>query len=106
MSESRREKIEAMLVGEPNDAFLRYALALELEKEGAHDRSAELLNGLMADKPPHVPSFLMAAQHLAGRDEIEQAREVLRNGIDAARQQGEDHAAAEMSDLLASLGSL
>ncbi len=39
---TRREKIEAMLVDEPNDTFLRYSLALELDKEGASERSIGL----------------------------------------------------------------
>jgi hypothetical protein len=34
---SRREKIEAMLAEEPQDVFLRYSLAMELDKEGDHD---------------------------------------------------------------------
>ena len=33
---SRREKIEAMLADEPGDSFLRYSLAMELDKEAAH----------------------------------------------------------------------
>ncbi len=103
---TRREKIEAMLVDEPDDPFLRYALALELEKAGDHERSLELLRGLMTGTPPHIPSFLMAGQHLAGRDLIQEAREVLRTGIEEARRQGEQHAAGEMGDLLASLGDL
>jgi hypothetical protein len=103
---TRREKIEAMLAQEPEDRFLRYALALELEKEGAHDRSLGLFAALMASDPPHVPSFLMAGQHLAARNEIDEARRVLREGIDAARKQGETHAAGEMADFLAGLGDL
>jgi predicted Zn-dependent protease len=102
----RRQKIEAMLADEPEDPFLRYALALELEKEGEHDRSLDLLRGLMANSPPHVPSFLMAGQQLAGQDRLDEAREALRTGIEAARQQGEQHAAGEMGELLASLGEL
>ena len=31
---SRREKIEAMLAEDPGDTFLRYSLAMELDKEG------------------------------------------------------------------------
>ena len=34
---TRREKIEAMLADDPRDVFLRYSLAMELDKEGAHD---------------------------------------------------------------------
>ena len=104
--EDRRQKIEAMLANEPDDAFLRYALALELQKAGEHDRSLELWRGLMSEDPPHVPSFLMAGQHLAGQDRWEEAREVLRAGIEAARQQADHHAAGEMGDLLATLGEL
>jgi len=69
-SPTRREKFEAMLATEPQDQFLRYALAMEYEKEGEHERSLEFLRGLMADDPPHVPSFFMAGQHLTKQDRI------------------------------------
>ena len=103
---SRRSKIETMLEKEPGDAFLTYALALELEKEGEHTRSLELLQSLMSGTPPHVPSFLMAGQHLAAQNHLDEARAVLRTGIETARKQGEEHAAGEMGELLASLGEL
>lgn len=103
---TRREKFEAMLANEPQDQFLRYALAMEYEKEGQHERSLEFLRGLMADKPPHVPSFFMAGQHLTKQDRTDEAREVLRVGIEQARQQGNAHAAGEMSEFLAGLGAL
>ena len=34
MTQSRRQKIEAMLQDEPDDVFLRYSLALRMEAEG------------------------------------------------------------------------
>lgn len=103
---TRREKIEAMLADEPDDQFLRYALAMELEKAGEHEQSLEYLRGLMSDDPPHVPSFFMAGQHLTKQDRIDEARAVLRAGIEQARQQGDAHAAGEMSEFLAGLGQL
>jgi hypothetical protein len=103
---SRREKIEAMLKLEPQDQFLRYGLANEFRSEGRLDESLDTYRGLMADPEPHVPSFLMAAQLLVERDEIAEARAALRIGIEVARQQGAAHAAGEMGELLASLGSL
>ena len=102
---SRREKIEAMLVDEPHDTFLRYSLALELEKEGNHDDSLSQLIDLTRDDPPYVPAFFMAGQQLAKLGRTDDARAVLRDGIDQARQQGDAHAAGEMSEYLASLGS-
>jgi tetratricopeptide (TPR) repeat protein len=102
---TRREKIVAMLTKDPQDQFLRYQLAMELEKLEEHEESLALFRGLMQDAQPHVPSFLMAAQYLTKLDRIEEARSVLRQGIEQARNQGNSHAAGEMGELLASLGS-
>jgi thioredoxin-like negative regulator of GroEL len=104
MSPSRREKIEALLAEEPGDVFLRYSLALELEGEGRWEEGLEILEDLARGTPPYVPAFHMAARHLVARGRIEEARRALREGIDAARAQGEAHAAGEMSELLMSLG--
>ena len=61
---NRREKIEAMLADDPADPFLRYSLALELEKDGEHEASLNHLAGLQQDAAPYVPAFFMAAQQL------------------------------------------
>jgi hypothetical protein len=105
MSPTRRQRIEAMLVDEPEDAFLRYSLALELDKEGEHERSLGELGSLRSQQPPYVPAFFMAAQQLSRLARIEEARAVLRDGIAAARSAGDAHAAGEMSEFLAGLGN-
>ncbi len=103
---SRRERIEAMLADEPQDTFLRYSLALELGKEGNHDRSLDLLRTLQADSPPYVPAFFMAGQQFAKLECYNDARSVLRDGIEQARQQSDAHAASEMSEFLQNLGDM
>ena len=105
MPQTRREKIEAMLADEPGDTFLRYSLALELEKEGLHEQSLERLRSLMQEAQPYVPAFFMAAQQLAAHNQAAAARGVLRDGIEHARRAGDAHAAGEMAEFLASLGS-
>ena len=102
---TRREKIEAMLADEPRDVFLRYSLAMELDKEGDHDGSLSRLGELTRDDPPYVPAFFMAAQQLARLERVAEARTFLREGIEVARRQGNAHAAGEMSEFLASLGA-
>jgi thioredoxin-like negative regulator of GroEL len=101
---SRREKLEALLVDDPDDVFLRYGLALELEKEGDHETSLLRLGELQARKPPYVPAFFMAAQQLVRLERVDEARATLRDGIEQARTQGDAHAAGEMSEFLAGLG--
>ncbi|PAY19768.1 hypothetical protein CKO51_09505 [Rhodopirellula sp. SM50] len=103
---SRKEKILAMLQEDPTDTFLRYSLAMELRTEGDHSSSLEKLDELARETPPYVPAFFMAAQQLVDLGRVDEARTRLRNGIDQARAQGDGHAAAEMSELLATLGEL
>ena len=70
---TRREKIEAMLVDDPTDTFLRYSLAMELDKEGENDSSLEKLRELTQDETPYIPAFFMGGQQLAplgSRDRI------------------------------------
>lgn len=104
-SMSRKERILAMLAEEPKDAFLRYSLAMELRKEGENDESVRMLKELAYDPTDkYVAAYFMAAQQLAELDSVEDARTLLRDGIEEARRQNNLHAAAEMSELLAELG--
>ncbi len=103
---TRLEKIQAMLVDDPHDVFLRYSLAMELAKAGRNDESLENLASLTRESPPYVPAFFMSAQQLAAAERYEEARSFLRDGIDTARAQGDLHAAGEMSQFLASLGTM
>jgi hypothetical protein len=103
---SRREKIEAMLAEDPGDTFLRYSLAMELDKEGEHDASLAMFAELTRDDPPYVPAFFMAGQELVRLGRVAEARTILENGIGAARVQGDTHATGEMSEFLASLGTI
>lgn len=105
MSGSRREKIERMLADDPDDVFLRYSLALELEGEGQWEAGLSILEDLARLPTPYVPALHMAARHLVKRERIAEARRALREGIEAARTQGQTHAAAEMAELLQSLGA-
>jgi len=99
----RREQLEAMLADTPEDTFLRYALAMELENEDENERSLELHQGLIADDPPYVPSFFMSGQQLANLDRIDEAKQILEKGIEQANMQNNLHAAGEMRQFLDSL---
>ena len=98
---SRLEQLREMLVNEPDDAFLNYALALELDKVERHDESLELFEKLVKCDPPYVPAFFMAGQMLARLDRHAEAEKFLTQGIEEARRQGNSHAAGEMTEFLA-----
>ena len=102
---SRLEKLQSMLADDPQDSMLRYMVALELEKEGNNAQSLELLQGLMSDATPYVPAFVMAGQQLTGLGRADEARMTFREGIEQARQQGDEHAAGEMNQFLLEIPS-
>ena len=104
MSGSRMEKLESMLVEDPEDQLLKYMLALELDKASDHERSLGLLAELMAGEPPYVPAFLMAGQQQVTIGQQDAARSSWKAGIEAARNQNDDHAAGEMTQFLQELG--
>ena len=103
---SRLERLRAMLAEDPQDVFLRYAMGMELKGLDERAASVEIFRSLMRETRPHVPSFFMAGQVLVAGGDIDEARTVLRDGIEEARRQNELHAAGEMSEFLASLGAL
>ncbi|MEX0794840.1 MAG: tetratricopeptide repeat protein [Pirellulaceae bacterium] len=105
MTQSRKEQLQALLAADPDDAFLRYGLAMEFRKEQAYDQARPLFEQLRTKRPPYVPAFFMLGQMLVEMGEVEEARTALRKGIDTARAQGDTHAAGEMSELLMALGS-
>ena len=101
---ARRQQIETMLQAEPTDRFLRYCLAVEMNADGDSEGALAQYEQLCREQPPHVAAFFRRGQLLVELDRIEEARTVLREGIETARTEGDLHAAGEMSELLADLG--
>jgi hypothetical protein len=98
-------QIEAMLADDPDDAFLRYGLAMEHASAGDDAACAAVLRDLIARtaSAPYIPAYLQAGQALVRCDRIAEACDVLRAGIVAAQSSGDGHAQGEMQGLLDSI---
>lgn len=101
----RMEQIEALLAEDPDDAFLRYGLAMEYAGQGDDAAAVDVLRELIARKAddPYVPAFLQAGQALIRLGREPEAAAVLRQGIEAARAAGDLHALGEMQGFLATI---
>jgi thioredoxin-like negative regulator of GroEL len=95
-------QIEALLADDPADVFLRYGLAMEYVSAGDDATAADHLVRL-ATEAGYVAAFLQAGQVLARLNRVDEACDVLRRGVAAAREQRDTHAEGEMAALLASL---
>jgi predicted Zn-dependent protease len=100
---SRRQKLEEMLAVDPNDPFLHYALALELVKLGERIAGLKRLSEMSVQFPDHVPALFRRGQLLAEDGDAAAARDVLNQGIRVALRVGDEHAVAEMRELLETL---
>lgn len=106
MASDRRQKIESMLQDDPDDIFLRYALAMELRNAAEWEQCQTCLTALTKLDTPYVPAFFMLGKVHAECQQFAEARSALRAGIEQARAQSDFHAAAEMSEFLGELGAV
>lgn len=100
----RLKQLEEMLAQESDDAFTRYALALELRKLGRINESLDQFEQVIGQHPDYVPAYFMIGQLLADEGRTEDAKQRLREGIAMAQRAGDAHAQGEMQDYLDDLG--
>jgi predicted Zn-dependent protease len=92
--------LNEILSQDPNDAFARYGLAMEYSKLGEVDRALEEFGKLLSVHPDYTAGYFMAAQALAGANRVDEAKQMLMDGIASARRTGNSHAQSEMTALL------
>lgn len=101
---SRRQRLEEMLAEDPNDAFLRYGLAMDYASGGDDEAAAQCFAELLRLSPDYVPAYLQSGQVLVRLGRDEEARGVYRAGVVVAGRAGDAHAAGELQGFLDMLG--
>ena len=96
MMSSRLERLKELLKQSPGDAFIRFAIAKELEKSGKLNEAVEMLRSVVSDSPEYVGAYYHLAALLARCDDVKEALKIYDKGIAVAREQGDDHALAEL----------
>jgi len=100
----RMEALKNILAQNPGDALARYGLAMEYIKIADYEQAVEAFRGLLASDPHHLYAYFHAGQTLEKLDRAGQAREMYRQGIEAAGRQGNSHARDELQAALEQLG--
>ncbi|MCU0454475.1 MAG: tetratricopeptide repeat protein [Bacteroidetes bacterium] len=105
MKHRRIEQLKAFIEQDPNDPFPRYALALELDAGGDTAGAISLLEDLLSRAPRYVATYQQLGTLYQKEGATAKAKAILRAGITTARQEGDLHAAGEMTEALDELGS-
>jgi tetratricopeptide (TPR) repeat protein len=103
VSAERLAQLQELLQEEPGDAFLLYAIALELNRLGRSEEAIAELQQLLADRPEHVPSYYQLAMLLGEMSRTAEAIAVCEAGALRCIVSGDRKARAELLSLKAVL---
>lgn len=98
MSQERLKQLQNLLEDSPNDSFLLYAIAKELENL---ERTNEALQGyqqLTELHPDYVGTYYHYAKLLEEQEDMDKALAVYDKGMLIARKLGDQHAFGELSN--------
>ena len=93
---TRAERIKEMLAANPNDSFLKHALALEYIKIEEDERARELFQNLLKNDENYIGSYYHLAKLLERNNKIEDAKEVYEQGMLKAKECGDMHTYNEL----------
>jgi Tfp pilus assembly protein PilF len=92
----RIETIKEFLKSNPNDNFLRHALALEYIKIGDEEGARKLFEAILHESPDYVGSYYHLAKLLEQLKDIEAAIKWYEKGMEVAKQLKDQHAYNEL----------
>jgi len=103
MDHERVQFLRNSISANPGDTFPRYALALELARDGQSGEAWEHFRYLLDHHPDYAPTYYQAGNLLANQGRSEEARSVFLRGIEVTRRLGQKHAEGELRAALEAL---
>lgn len=98
--EERLASLLELLSDDPQSAFLRYGVAMQLKGLGRGAEALSEFERLAREAADYVPAYYHHASLLGELGREEEALVVAREGVERAGAAGNSHAAAELRDLI------
>jgi tetratricopeptide (TPR) repeat protein len=99
----RLESLLSLAKEDPDNAFIRYGLAMEFTKLDRIEEALQTFRELVRQNPLYVAAYYQLGTLLAKRGEIEEARRIYSVGIEVASQKSDWHAKSELETALGCL---
>jgi tetratricopeptide (TPR) repeat protein len=100
----RVEQLRKFIEAQPQEAFPRYALALELKGRGDNAAAVAELQTLVGQAPDYLAAYLQLGMLLQALGRPGEAREAFTRGQELARRKGDGHTLSELTSALEALG--
>lgn len=103
MENERLKKLFQFLEKDPDDAFTRYAIALEFQKTNQTDIAIGYFMELAEKVPSYIGTYYQLGHCFEKMGQPEKATEIYKRGIEQARKQNNQHTLAELQNALMKL---
>lgn len=100
MQTDRLQALQAFHEEDPDDAFVRFALAQEYLKRGDIEEALRFFEGLVSGDPEYVGTWYHLGNLYRKLGRTEDAIRTCKQGIAVAGRQRDAHAEAELRDIL------
>lgn len=102
-SNDRLSQLRNLLDKDPNDAFCMYGIAMEHAKKGHHEKAIAWFTRTLETDPAYCYAWYHKAKCQESAGDSAGAAQTLHEGIEHAKEYGDNHAADEMGELLESM---
>ena len=101
---ARLEILRSLVAQGAADPFAHYGLAMELRTQGQWQEAWQVFQTLLQSHPDYLAAYAPAADALVSLGRNEEARALLRQGIDRCERKGQAHARDQLQAALAAVG--
>ena len=96
MQKNRKQQLLEFLESEPNDTFLKYALALEYIKEENYEQAKTALNEVLTLDKTYLAAYYQLGKIYEKHQNNNKAVEIYAEGMKQAQTKGDKHAYEEL----------
>ena len=97
-------ELESLIAQFPGKPFPRYGLAMEYKKAGRFEDAVAQFREAVKLDPNYVAAFMHGGLALREAGKVEEAKQMLREGLQVAQRTGNMHAASEITGFLQEIG--
>lgn len=99
MHTNRKEQLERLIVENPNDTFVLFALAKEYQKEDDLEKSAQLFEKLLVVDRKYIGAYYHLGKTYEQLNEVKKALNIYETGILVAQELNNLHALSELKNV-------
>jgi len=97
---TRLEQLQQMLLQEPNDEFLQYAIALEYFSGGEIQKAIDGLEKIIANNKNYLAAYYQLGKCYAAQNKVGEAKAAYEKGITIAQQQNNNKTLNELREAI------